>query len=1165
MIATTHYISSRIEHEANSAGQLLFSATDLANHLGCTHATVLDRQRFDGEIEAVYRSDPMLELLIELGDRHEAAYLSHLKQQGLKVVELDEDDRSNSKQAIQAMKDGVDVIAQACFVSPPWHGRCDFLLKVEQPGILGDWSYEVSDTKLSQTTKATAVLQLCLYSELLAEIQGVAPKRMLIVKPCNDESGNFQVDPLRLADYMAYYRMAKARFSKAVGSASPKDSYPDPCEHCNICKWWSHCNQVWRDDDHLSFIAGVTKSQRLEIVDQGIKTLTGFADAEKPLGKYPARGAMESYNKVHRQAKIQVKGIRSGKPEYVFNETEKDRGFLSLPEPDDGDIFFDIEGNPRSGHGLEYLFGFVTTDQGKVTYQGKWAATAKEEKRCFEQFIDFVHERWKKFPAMHIYHFAPYEPSAMKRLSLRHATREFELDDLLRAELFVDLYGITKQAIRASVESYSIKQLEQFYKSERQEDLKNASAALRAVERLIELDMTNEISDTQRNIVERYNEDDCLSTLELRNWVEQLRTELSNTGVELPRPSLGDATAKDSVKAMADEAQRVFDLLTFDIDESPDGDDQHARWLLAHALEYFRREAKCNWWEFFRLRDLEHEQLLQENLAVSGLEFISEIPGKRLPVHCYHYPEQETTLDEGHSLWDVEGNPVGSVDHIDLGERVIGIKKRKDTLDFHPNSVFEFTHIGPGSMPESLFSLGEQLHAAAKDRQPLTSARYQLLCRRPPRLKTLHLPLEGEFVDVAVETAADLDNSFLAIQGPPGTGKTYIGGQMIHALALSGKRVGVCAVSHAVIINLLSIVQEVNASSKTHVRLTHKTTHDLPDYVGRLAKNENALKALNEEAVVGGTAWLWSNSSMEQQLDYLFIDEAGQMSLAMALAAGRAAKNIVLLGDPQQLEQPQQALHPEGSGIAALAHVLQGKDTIPDDEGLFLSETWRLHPLICEFTSEQYYDGRLQSLRGLEIQEVFGTDLSGHGLRYVPVEHVGNLNRSFEEVNAIKRLTEQLIDNKHEWANRESSLAAITWNEILIVAPYNAQVSAFKAALPAAARVGTVDKFQGQEAPIVIYSMTSSSADVAPRGLSFLFNRNRMNVATSRARCIVLLVGSPALFEAQCSTPEQMQLANGVCRYLELTSSETEIESSAFAHLRGPVTMRKQRNESKLK
>ncbi len=1116
--------------------QLVFSATDLANHLACSHVTQLNRKYVEGKLKLEYREDPMLDLLIELGERHEQAYLDHLKGCGLSVLELKEFDGGNTKAAIKAMREGVDIIAQAWLISDPWRGRTDFLIKVDSPSDFGDWSYEVADTKLSQTTKSTAVIQLCLYSEMLAEVQGVMPTSMSVVKPGDTKADPFLIDRLRVTDYMAYFRMAKSRFESTMNADPDSSSYPEPCEHCSICNWWPLCNQKRRDDDHLSFVAGMTKSQRLEVVDQGLSTLTTFAEADKPLCEFPNRGAIESYDKSHRQAQIQLKGIRSGTPEYEFNAIEANRGFLRLPEPDLGDIFFDIEGNPRAmGDGLEYLFGFVT-DGGGSSYQGIWGLNKRDERKSFEHFIDFILKRWEQFPGMHIYHFAPYESSALKRLSLRYATRETELDDLLRGEVFVDLYGITRQGIRASVESYSIKQLEQFYGFERAEVLKDASKALREVERLIELGMTDEIEDHHREVVENYNKDDCISTLVLRDWLEKLRTEFVATGAELTRPPLGDREAKDSVKEMSAEAQRVFDLLTFDIEE-PEGENQSSRWLLAHMLEYFRREAKCKWWEFFRLRDLEHEELLQENLAVSGLEFIEEIPGARansVPVHIYRFPEQETTLDDGHALWDIEGNPMGSVDHVDLRDRTIGIKKRKDTTGIHPYSVFEFKHIRPGSMPESLFQLGQQLSAAAKAGKDVLSARHDLLSSRTPRFKSLSLPRDGSFIEVATELAGDLEDSYLAIQGPPGTGKTYIGSHVIHALASKGKRVGVCAVSHAVIINLLSGVQKINEEGESVVRLAQQTSYDLPPNIDTLKNKDKSLEAINDGCVVGGTAWLWSDETMEQELDYLFIDEAGQMSLAMALAAGRAAKNIVLLGDPQQLEQPQQATHPEGSGIAALAHILQGSDTIPDDKGLFLADTWRLHPSICSFTSEQYYDDRLASIDGLSTQEVFGSAFSGNGLRYVPVEHHGNQNRSVEEVEAICTLVARLSDGSHQWSNKEAELAAITLDDILVVAPYNAQVSALTKALPDGARVGTVDKFQGQEAPIVIYSLTSSSADVAPRGIKFLFNRNRMNVASSRAKCLVLLVGSPALLDAECSTPEQMRLANGFCRFMEL-------------------------------
>lgn len=278
-------------------GQILFSATDLANHLGCEFATLLDRQYVNGDIALEYHTDPMLELLIELGNRHEAAYLDYLRDQGKSVVELDEfGGNSGTDKAIEAMRQGVDVIAQASFVSLPWRGRTDFLFKVNRPSKLGDWSYEVADTKLSQATKATAVLQLCLYSELVAEIQGVLPEKMYVVKPGKQaDAQQFDVDSLRVADYMAYYRMAKSRFDASMANDVDPNQYPDPCSHCQICNWWPRCNQVWRDDDHLSFVAGIAKSQRMELEQHGITTLEEFAKSKTALPEHPKRGSIKTW------------------------------------------------------------------------------------------------------------------------------------------------------------------------------------------------------------------------------------------------------------------------------------------------------------------------------------------------------------------------------------------------------------------------------------------------------------------------------------------------------------------------------------------------------------------------------------------------------------------------------------------------------------------------------------------------------------------------------------------------------------------------------------------------------------------------------------------------------------------------------------------------------
>ncbi|MCY4074735.1 MAG: DEAD/DEAH box helicase, partial [Acidobacteria bacterium] len=283
------------------------------------------------------------------------------------------------------------------------------------------------------------------------------------------------------------------------------------------------------------------------------------------------------------------------------------------------------------------------------------------------------------------------------------------------------------------------------------------------------------------------------------------------------------------------------------------------------------------------------------------------------------------------------------------------------------------------------------------------------------------------------------------------------------------------------------------------------------------------------------TAWLWAREEMADAVDVLVIDEAGQMSLAYTLAVCHAARSLVLLGDPRQLDQPIQGVHPPGADVSALGHLLGESPTVDPSRGVFLDRTWRMHPEVCAFTSEQFYEGRLGTRRELSRQTVQGPGpLAGQGLRYVPVVHAGNSNASAEEAAQVAVLIRDLLDAGAAWVDPDGARHPLTLQDLLVVAPYNAHVAALQAALPDGARVGTVDKFQGQEAPIVLYSMATSSAADAPRGMEFLYSLNRLNVATSRARCVAAIVASPALLTPDCRTPEQMRLANPFCRFLEL-------------------------------
>ena len=271
----------------------------------------------------------------------------------------------------------------------------------------------------------------------------------------------------------------------------------------------------------------------------------------------------------------------------------------------------------------------------------------------------------------------------------------------------------------------------------------------------------------------------------------------------------------------------------------------------------------------------------------------------------------------------------------------------------------------------------------------------------------------------------------------------------------------------------------------------------------------------------------------------------------MCLAVSQAAKTVVLIGDPQQLDQPMQGSHPEGTDVSALDHILGGLKTISPDKGLFLDQTWRLHPDICLFTSELFYDGKLVSREGLQQQIINAMGpIKGSGLRYLPVVHHGNQNYSPEEALAVSALVEGILESKATWIDRDGQEKPVTLDDIIIITPYNAQVFEIQQRLPGAL-VGTVDKFQGQEAPIAIYSTATSSRVDAPRGMEFLYSLNRLNVATSRAKCVCVMVGSPELLETECRTPRQAQLANAFCRFLELAHPVAEAWSMVSARSAG--------------
>jgi hypothetical protein len=865
-----------------------------------------------------------------------------------------------------------------------------------------------------------------------------------------------------------------------------------------------------------------------------------------PLTFNPSRGSTTALERVREQARIQVEGQAAGVVLYERLQSRPGFGLARLYEPSAGDIFFDFEGDPFVGEGgLEYLFGYSFRGEDDLErYVGDWALSRAEERAAFERFIDFVIDRLNIYPDLHIYHFAPYEPAALKRLMGRYATREDELDQLLRGKRFVDLFAVVRQGLRASVESYSIKRLEPLYGYVRDASLPDANEALAKLQAFLELGDASDVGEDERGVVEAYNRDDCRSTWRLRDWLETVRATAISDGENIERAAMSEAVASEELSERQLKVAALVDRLTLGVpdDQSERTSEQHARWVLAHCLDWHRREKKVSWWEYFRLCDLPAEDLRDERAGLGHLVFVAEVGGTpKTPIHRYRFPPQEVDVRDEDDVHANGGAKLGKVKDISIGGGWVDIKKRRDSAGLHPEALFAYSDVNTTVLADALLRIGEYVADHGLEGEgPYQPAR-DLLMGHAPRVGGQPLRVEGETaVDAALRLALSLNCGVLPIQGPPGSGKTYTAARMIAAIVNAGLRVGVTANSHKVIRNLLDEV--CKAADEIGIDLT--CIQKVPDR----ATDERRLRFTTDNAicfsslqgdcqVVGATAWLWGRHDARDAVDVLFVDEAAQMSLANVLAVSQAAKTVVLLGDPRQLDQPTQGSHPEGVDASPFDHILDGHQTVPEDRGLFLEETWRLHPTICAFTSELFYGGRLRSRPGLELQDIRSIGpVHGSGLRYWPVAHAGNQSSSPEEVEVVRNLVIDVLAAHPTWINREGREAPLVLADILIIAPYNAQVFELQTRLPGA-RVGTVDKFQGQEAPLVIYSMTTSSHADAPRGMEFLYSLNRLNVATSRAKCVCVLVASPSVFEADCRTPDQMRMANAYCRYSELAES----------------------------
>lgn len=1103
------------------AASIRLSASDLMRFMACAHTSHLDLERLHGRGPEPAVDSEDAALLQRHGDAHEAAHLARLRQAG-GVAEIDK--TLAFEAAVEATNDalrkGARVVFQGALEGGTgpvgWGGWSDFLERVDTPSALGPFSYEVADTKLKRKPDPKHLLQLVLYSDLLAPLQGRMPERAHVLL------GDGTRATFRLAEYADYARGARTRLERFV--QAPWPTRPVPCSACDLCRWREHCAAIWDVEDSLFRVAGISRSQVGKLEAAGITTMQALADLE---GRVP-RLADPTLDRLRLQARLQSDRPERG-PHHVLRPAIPGKGFDLLWQPDPGDLFYDIEGDPfyaeAGREGLEYLHG--VWDGAEFT--ALWAHDHAAERAALVRLFAIFDARLRAHPTAHVYHYAAYEITALRKLCTRHGYGEAMLDRWLRERRFCDLFAVVRGGIAASEKSYSIKDMEALYGFERTGEVKTAGGSVVAYEAWREsgdAEILHEIED--------YNRLDCISTQCLRDWLVLQRPDGAWPQLAPPQDTRHD---ERDVEAEALRAR----LVAADLPEGRGA-------LLFDLAQFHAREAKPAAWAVYDAAGKVSDDLCDDMDCLGGLIAAGPVePEKKSVKRTYRYPPQETKLRPGKDACILLGEVVATVGIIDLDRRTRQVTVKlgpkygghlPERLDLLPTFAINADPIPAAVMATVEDQLGPRDNRAADD----------LLSRRPPRFTgAAPLPVADHADPLAVLFAATqaMDATVLPVQGPPGTGKTWMTARAILNLVRQGKRVGVASNSHEAIRNVLMACIDATEDRDlpfevADISLAHKGRRDdepfKPPYHPIHLAKDNADGAIFAADVVGGTTWLFSRPDLAGAFDYLFVDEAGQVSLANLVAMTNAARNVVLVGDPNQLPQVIQGAHPHPANLSCLDWMLDGATTIAPDRGLFLPVTRRMHPALCRYISDQFYEGRLSAHESTGAQAVTAPDLPASGAFLVPVDHEGRAQDCLEEVEAIRRTIQALLAGT--WTDRAGATRPMRANDIIVVAPYNVQVNALTDALPGI-RVGTVDKFQGQEAPVALVSMTASSAEETSRGLDFLFARERLNVAISRGKALSLVFAAPRLTETPCTTVEQMRLVNALCALPRWQPEET--------------------------
>lgn len=1098
-------------------------------------------------------------LPMKYGDAYEAKLIEELKKNCPEGTVARPDKGDDVDQTIELLKAGIPVIYQGGLKHEQgitlFSGKPDLLvrndwelffsaqgLEAKQNSNQEFLGYTAWDVKYSSHPKAEYALQVAIYIEALDALGLKAPNANhgLVL-------GKRSIFPMAEGDIVPAARLARLQLQTNIEEvaqgfrSNPEsivDSFTWHCDsnsECAICEFPELCEDDRVETQDLLLVAGLGKNIRSKLIAAGVNNIPEFAALEER----PKGITKPAFEKLQAQAKIQ---LRQTSPEKPVHDLLPNPALQFLPKGSEGDVFFDMEGFPYfEDGGLEYLFGNWTRD---YKFTGFWGHNREEEKQAFTDFMLWLVEKMDQDPAAHVYHYASYERTALRRLASRHGVMQEQLYKLEQEHRFVDLYPIVTKSLRVGDTGYSIKDLEKHYGFIRTKiegaDVGKATDSIDGYDLWVDLNSAandESLPAEERataakdaallfSALENYNTDDVKSTMALFEWLSEM------PGAATKKPTFYEPTEED--QAAIDEAKAILAQLEEDTKylleplknwpwgEDPELDKNAKAWeILVHSLLFYERERVMANVDLMIKLGMEDEDLLQDkasipitnpeildaNTQIARTNYTWTFQAK-LPEESIYHPKVGDSVKvryspDGYSVFRHSGKILEVTADTVIFSRS---SNQLETLNYPPTALIEHTKYPTEGKASSVKILVKEITTVWGDPRnpaPRGYAALDLILQRTPALSSegITRPDTSNYLPALIDTVSRLDHTTMAVQGPPGTGKTYLASRLIKHLYDQGKRIAVTSNSHAAVENLLKACLEAGLTSEQIFKANKSGTPKSTLW-------QNAINKMPAEGpvVMGATSFAMANQEAKKHhFDYMIVDEAAQFSLVDTIAGSLIADNIVLFGDPQQLAQVVQAKHPGGVEVSALGQFMGDHQLLPDNMGYFVEETRRLHEEVTKIISWLSYESRLRSHKDTASNIIPGID---PGVYKVPLDHKGNQTASPEEVEQVISLVEKHIKD-------------LAPEEILIVAPYNAQVNLIRKALNSSGfddvRVGTVDKFQGQEGKVVIYSFAASSAEDAPRGLDFLLDRNRMNVAISRAKSVCYLIYSKNLPKANFS------------------------------------------------